>query len=179
MTTTVQDVLARYDEVVALVRDAGNRPPADPDLVAAVAPVLAYEARLLDTGAFESWLEQWTDDAVLWVPAGGAHDPAADQSLFLDDRRRLGERIGWRREPSAWGQQPPSRTVRVVGAVEAWDDGDRVVARSGIVVHEQRRNRSQVFVGHQIHELVDGRYRTKVLLFPQLELGIRNPSFLL
>jgi benzoate/toluate 1,2-dioxygenase beta subunit len=146
-----------------------------------VGQLLLREARLLDGCAFDEWLDQWTDDAVLWVPFGDPVDPAADQSLFLDDRRRIGERVAWRRDPSAWGQQPPSRTVRVLGGVEAWQDDDRIVARSGIFIHEQRRGRVQQLVGHQVHELVGDelRCRTKVLVFPQLALGTRNPSFLL
>lgn len=181
MSTSTDAVLARYDEVVALVDGVRRRPAADPGLAHRVALLLAHEARLLDDAVFDAWLEQWTDDAVFWVPHGVAVHPGRDQSLWLDDRRRLGERIQWRREPSAWGQQPPSTTVRVLGVVEAWQDADRVVARSAIVLHEQRRGRSQQLAGHQIHELVgdDLRRRTKVLLFPRLELGVRNPSFLL
>jgi 3-phenylpropionate/cinnamic acid dioxygenase small subunit len=181
MSFTTDAVLARYDEVVALVDSVAGRPAGDPELSRRVASVLAHEARLLDEARFDAWLDQWTDDAVLWVPHGVAVHPGRDQSLYLDDRRRIGERIQWRGEPSAWGQQPPSTTVRVLGVVEAWHDADRVVARSALVLHEQRRGRVQQLAGHQVHELVghDLRRRTKVLLFPQLELGVRNPSFLL
>jgi len=181
MTLTTDAVLERYDELVALVDSLATRPAADPSLVGIVAPQVLREARLLDAGAFELWLEQWTDDAVLWVPHGAPVHPAHDQSLLLDDRRRIGERVQWRREPSAWGQQPASTTVRVIGGIECWRDRDRVVVRSALVLHEQRRHRSQQLVGHQVHEYVgdDLACRTKVLVFPQLELGVRNPSFLL
>ena len=174
-------VLARYDELAALLAVTDGRPPADPALSAAAAPLLLHEARLLDAGRFEEWLASWTDDAVLWVPLSAPAHPGTDQSLLLDDRRRLTERVEWRRDPSAWGQHPPSRTTRIVGAVEAWPAPGGIAARSTLVIDEHRHGLHQQLVGHQIHELVgDGlRRRTKILVLPALGTGVRNPSFLL
>ena len=195
-------VRSRYDELAELVSWVQGRPAADPALTAAVAPHLVREARLLDSGRFEEWLEGWTDDAVVWVPLSVPAHPGRDQALFLDDRRRLAERVSWRRDPAAWGQQPPSLTVRAVTGVEAWPAGGRVVARSSLVVHEQRHGLGQQLAGYQIHELADGparfrrsdageegpvgepagepaRFRTKIIVMPALSLGVRNPSFLM
>ena len=195
-------VRSRYDELAELVSWVQGRPAADPALTAAVAPHLVREARLLDSGRFEEWLEGWTDDAVVWVPLSVPAHPGQDQALFLDDRRRLAERVSWRRDPAAWGQQPPSLTVRAVTGVEAWPAGGRVVARSSLVVHEQRHGLGQHLAGYQIHELADGpaqarqpdadgegpagelagdppRFRTKIIVVPALSLGVRNPSFLM
>lgn len=134
-------------------------------------------------------------DAVVWVPLRPGSHPATDQSLFLDDHRRLGERVAWRRDPSAWGQQPPSVCTRVIGGVEAWSTtrpsvasdpaapgtSRVVVARSAFTLDERRHGRAQTLVGHQVHELVGDplRCRTKILLVPALADGVRNPSFLL
>ena len=195
-------VRSRYDELAELVAWVQGRPAADPALTAAVAPHLVREARLLDSGRFEEWLEGWTDDAAVWVPLSVPAHPGRDQALFLDDRRRLAERVSWRRNPAAWGQQPPSITVRAVTGVEAWAAGGRVVARSSLVVHEQRHGLGQQLAGYQIHELADGparfrrsdsdgegpagepagepaRFRTKIIVMPALSLGVRNPSFLM
>jgi len=195
-------VRSRYDELAELVSWVQGRPAADPALTAAVAPHLVREARLLDSGRFEEWLEGWTDDAAVWVPLSVPAHPGRDQALFLDDRRRLAERVSWRRDPAAWGQQPPSLTVRAVTGVEAWAAGSRVVARSSLVVHEQRHGLGQQLAGYQIHELADGparfrrsdadgvgpagepagdpaRFRTKIIVMPALSLGVRNPSFLM
>ena len=195
-------VRSRYDELAELVSWVQGRPAADPALTAAVAPHLVREARLLDSGRFEEWLEGWTDDAVVWVPLSVPAHPGRDQALFLDDRRRLAERVSWHRDPAAWGQQPPSLTVRAVTGVEAWPAGGRVVARSSLVVHEQRHGLGQHLAGYQIHELAgdpaqarqpdaDGegpaselagdppRFRTKIIVMPALSLGVRNPSFLM
>ncbi len=174
-------VLARYDELAGLLAGMDARPRADPDLSAAAAAALLHEARLLDAGRFEDWLAGWTDDAVLWVPLSRAAHPGADQSLLLDDRRRLAERVEWRRDPSAWGQQPPSLTTRVVGGVEAWAATTGLVTRSSLLIDEHRHGRHQQLAGCQIHELVGGdlRRRTKILVVPALGTGVRNPSFLL
>ncbi len=181
MTAESDPVRCRYDELADLLSGMAGRPPADPVLVSEVAPRLAHEARLLDAGCFEQWAELWCDDAVLWVPVDGSAHPATDQSLFLDDRRRLLERVRWRQDPSAWGQNPPSRTVRAIAAVEAWPHGEAVAARSVIVIDEHRQQRHQQLAGFQIHEMVgdDLRLRSKILVFPSLELGVRNPSFIL
>ena len=174
-------VLARYDELAGLLAGMDDRPAADSELSAVASPVLLHEARLLDAGRFEDWLAGWTDDAVLWVPLSAPAHPGADQSLLLDDRRRLAERVEWRRDPSAWGQQPPSRTTRIVGSVEAWAAPGGLVARSTLLIDELRHGRSQQIAGVQIHELVgdDLRRRTKILVVPALGTGVRNPSFLL
>ena len=176
------DVLARYDELAALLSGMDDRPRSDPDLSAAATPVLLHEARLLDAGRFEDWLGGWTDDAVLWVPLSTPAHPGADQSLLLDDRRRLTERVGWHQDPAAWGQQPPSRTSRIVGGVEAWPaPGGGLITRSSLLIDEHRHGRHQQLAGCQIHELVgdDLRRRTKILVVPTLGTGVRNPSFLL
>lgn len=174
-------VLARYDELAALLSGMDRRPPANPELSAMASAALLYEARLLDTGRFEDWLAGWTGDAVLWLPLSARAHPATDQSLLLDDYRRLSERVDWRREPSAWGQHPPSRTTRVVGSTEAWPAPNGLVSRSTLLIDEYRHGRHQALAGYQIHELVDHdlRRRTKILVVPALGTGVRNPSFLL
>ena len=174
-------VLARYDELAVLISGMDDRPQADPGLSAAAAGVLLHEARLLDAGRFEDWLEGWTSDAVLWLPLSAQAHPGTDQSLLLDDHRRLAERVDWRREPSAWGQHPPSRTTRVVGSIEAWPAPNGLVARSTLLVDEFRHGRHQALAGYQIQELVgdDLMRRTKILVVPALGTGVRNPSFLL
>lgn len=174
-------VFDRYDELAELLAGMDDRPPADPELWGPASAALLHEARLLDAGRFEDWLCGWTDDAVLWVPLSAPAHPGTDQSLLLDDRRRLAERVEWRRDPSAWGQQPPSRTMRIVGGVEAWPSPGGLVTRSTLLIDEHRHGRRQQLAGCQIHELVgdDLRRRTKILVVPALGTGVRNPSFLL
>lgn len=176
--------VARYDELHALIDPASWSVPPDPALTAAAAPLVAWEAALLDDADHDRWLAWWHPEGALWVPLDPAAHPASDQSLFCDDVRRLGERIAWRRDRSAWGQQPPSVTVRVVGSVQAWARGERIVVRSALLIDERRRGSAQRLAGHQIHEFssLDGAersLRSKIVLVPALRDGVRNPSFLL
>ncbi|MET0323792.1 MAG: aromatic-ring-hydroxylating dioxygenase subunit beta [Ilumatobacteraceae bacterium] len=183
MITASTDVLARYDELATLLAGTAGRAMADPTAVTIAARFIHREARLLDGRCFRSWLDDFSADAVLWVPLAAGR-PDADQSLYLDDRRRLAERVAWHERPSSWAQHPPSTCVRVIGGVEAWDDrGGRIVAESTLIVYEQRLGQAQWLAGRQVHELVDGpagwRCRSKILVVPQLAMGVRNPSFLL
>lgn len=183
-----QSVVARYDELAALLawwRAAGPSLPDDPDTAAAAAAELVAEARLLDDERFDSWLAGWSADALLWVPLDATHHPGADQSLYLDDRRRLGERLRWRAQQNAWSQHPAPRTVRAVGNVEAvLTAGDVMRVRSVVVIHEQRAHSAHVWAGHQYHELVggdDGRWlrRLKVIDLPTLRAPVDHPSVVL
>lgn len=182
MTTNL--VLERYDALRDLVAATVVAGPADLTATAVAAPVLATEARLLDTGRFEDWLAGFTDDAVLWVPLRPDAHPASDQSLFLDDRRRLSERVARLRDPSAWAQSPPSTVVRLIGSVEAWPDGvASMTARSALVVTEHRGARVRSYAGHQVHHLTAGAdgwaIRTKIVLLAGLGSGTDNLGFLL
>lgn len=182
---TVRAVLDRYDALHELVAATVVAGPADPVLTAAATTVLATEARLLDSGRFDDWLAHWSDDATLWVPLRPAAHPATDQSLFLDDLRRLRERVARWRDPAAWAQVPSSLVVRIVGSVEAWPDrGDgSAVVRSALVVTEHHGRRIRSYAGHQVHRLLlddDGwTMVTKVLLLPGLVVGTDNLAFLL
>lgn len=180
---SVATVLARYDALHDLVATTVAAGPPDPATSSRAAVVLATEARLLDTGRYEDWLARWSDDAVLWVPLRADAHPASDQSLFLDDRRRLGERVARWRDPAAWAQRPASSVVRVVGSVEAWPGSDgTLVTRSALVVTEHRGRRVRAYAGHQVHRLrIDGDWviAAKVLLLPALAAGTDNPAFLL
>lgn len=177
-------LVPRYDELRALVDTTRWTTTPDPALTAAAAALLAHEAAMLDEAHYEPWLAWWHPEGVLWVPLEPTAHPGADQSLFCDDVRRIAERVAWRLDRSAWGQQPPSVTVRVVGSVQARTEGGRIVVRSALIVEERRCGRVQHLAGHQVHELTsldagEGSLRSKVLLFPALRNGVRNPSFLL
>lgn len=175
-------VLARYDELAALLDSLDDRPVGDADLAILAATVIAREARLLDARRWSTWLDWFVVDAVVWVPLTSPAHPATDQSLYLDDRRRLAERVAWHDQPSSWGQHPPSVCSRVVGGVEAWREPDgRVVTAGAFTLHEHRHGEVQVLGGRVVHELVgdDLRCRSKITVVPQLADGLRNPSFLL
>ena len=79
---------------------------------------LYHEARLLDTGQLEAWLDLFTEDAVYWVPLERDQQDAAETSSIIhDDRTLLGLRVKQARHPRAHARLPLARTVHQVGNV--------------------------------------------------------------
>ena len=153
------------------------------ELIAEASVFISYEARLLDAHRFDDWLELWETDAVLWVPLGSDYS-TSDQSLFLDDLRRLRERVAWRHDPAAWGVQPSPSTVRSIGSIEAWPDSpSEMLVSSVLQVQQTSRAGSWSTSGRQIHRLrgQTGSWRLvrKTLLLPELSVGTPNLGWLL
>lgn len=121
---------------------------------ASVEAFLFQEAALLDARAFEDWLGLFTDDATYWIPSGsGGLDPEREVSIVYDRLPRLRERAWRLGSGMAWAQEPPSRTLHVVGnvIVRPADDGLRV--SSALVVTEFRRGRQLTHAGRCRHDL--------------------------
>ncbi len=162
-----------------------------PALVADVARFLALEARLLDAGHFERWLQLWDPQGWYWIPLRRDSHPGADQALFLDDRRRLQERVWRLRDPYAWGIQPLPEMVRAISGVEAWEhpgDEGTVLASSTLMLQVVGGSQPRQVVARQIHRLrpkaegagVEGfEMVRKTLLIPELAQGSRHLGWLL
>lgn len=176
-------VYDRLAEELAGWRRAGRTEPS----ATAEAELLAcHEARLLDDRRTQDWLDRWATDGALWVPIDPDAHPSRDQSFYLDDVRRLRERLAWADQPSAWSQQPRPLTVRVLGNIEGVRHGDGALSvRSSLLLAEQRGGRRQDWVGHQYHRFGppddgDGRLlQLKVLVIPALRTACRHPGALL
>ena len=92
---------------------------------------LYREARLLDEGRFEEWLDLFLSDAIYWLPAGnGDIDPTEHVSIIYDTRREMNARVARLRSGHAHAQDPASRMHRIIGNVEV-EIGDT----SDLVVH--------------------------------------------
>jgi 3-phenylpropionate/cinnamic acid dioxygenase small subunit len=178
----------RYDELASIIawwRAVPARARLDDDHDAA-RRLLAAEARLLDDGRDDDWLAGWSPSGLLWVPLDPDRHPGEDQSYFLDDMRRLRERLRWRHRSSAWSQWPAPRTVRSVTNVEsARDEHGGLRVRSVLTIHAMRSTEHQVWCGHQIHALSDadsdGRrsIRLKVVVVPALAGAVPHPGVIL
>jgi 3-phenylpropionate/cinnamic acid dioxygenase small subunit len=126
--------------------------------------VLAREAALLDAEEWDGWLALMAPDVRYWVPL----DPAAEApedgpSLFDEDRLLLEMRCRRFRHARAWGREGGRRTLHQVSCIVATAEGEGVVARSQLVVHEHHRDRLTLFPGRQLHRLVriDGAWRIR------------------
>jgi benzoate/toluate 1,2-dioxygenase beta subunit len=145
-----------YDRLIADLGAWDSAPPADPSLRAPCEAFLYEEARLLDDGRFEDWLELFTSDCLYWIPSTpGGGDPRKEVSIAFDDRRRLEDRVYWLRTGYAYSQIPPSRTRRLITNVEVMraDRPDEVRVRSNFVIFEFRNGRARSLAGWYAHLL--------------------------
>ena len=118
---------------------------------------LIYEARLLDDGFFDDWLELFTPDARYWVPSEPRQpDPFETVSLMYDDRRLLETRVRRLSDPRIYSQEPRSRTSRMVTnlSLEPGSGEPGVTVRSKFVLVEYRREQQRLFAGTCTHRLV-------------------------
>ena len=157
---------------------------ADPTLRAAAENVLFHEARLLDDGHFDEWLDRFTDDGIYWIPLEPAADPRQSISYFLDDKRRVADRIGLIGTGWAHAQVPPSRTCRVVSNVEAWPlPGGDTLVRCSAVTWEYRRERLAPFVSRNDYVFTDlgddWRLRIKIAALVDANGDVPRLSFIL
>jgi benzoate/toluate 1,2-dioxygenase beta subunit len=126
-----------------------------------VAQFLYHEARLLDTGQLEAWLELFTEDAVYWVPLErGQQEAVETSSIIHDDRTLLELRVKQARHPRAHARLPLARTVHNVGNVMLLgeENGELRVA-STLQLVEWRNERQRVWgalVEHTLRRAGDG-----------------------
>lgn len=124
---------------------------------AEVEDFLYAEAALLDEWRLEEWLALFTEDATYSVPPTDVPDADPDDTLFLiaDDAGRLASRVRQLTGKTAWSENPPSRTRRMIGNVRIRGvSGDRIHATSNFVVYRMRSDRVATFVGHYEHVLL-------------------------
>jgi benzoate/toluate 1,2-dioxygenase beta subunit len=120
-----------------------------------VAQFLYHEARLLDTGQLEAWLELFADDATYWVPLErGQQDAAETSSIIHDDRTLLELRVKQARHPRAHARLPLARTVHNVGNVMLLgeEDGELRVG-STLQLLEWRNERQRLWGALVEHRL--------------------------
>jgi benzoate/toluate 1,2-dioxygenase beta subunit len=178
-------VKALYQSLRDDVAFVAAAPVADPVLSASAAAALHEEARLLDARAFDRWLGLWDEDATYWVPLSPDGDPETDQALFLDDHRRLKERVWRMHDRSAWALYPEGNAVRVIGGVEAWpiDAENEIIVASTMMLQYVRLQSVFTTAGRQIHRLrrgADGwRLTRKILLLPAQTAGTPHLGWLL
>lgn len=126
-----------------------------------VAQFLYHEARLLDTGQLEAWLDLFTEDAIYWVPLERDQKEAAETSSIIhDDRTLLELRVKQARHPRAHARLPLARTVHNVGNVMLLGETNAEI-RVGSTLHlvEWRNERQRLWgalVEHRLRRAGDG-----------------------
>lgn len=117
----------------------------DAELRAVVTQFLALEARLLDEGREEDWLDLLDDDLIYEVPKRQATEPRSDEYAqqgwrIRDTKTHMRTRIDRLNTGIAYSEVPPSRTLRVVGSIEiqGTDAPDVVAVSSALMLYRQR-----------------------------------------
>ena len=123
---------------------------------------LYHEARLLDTGQLEAWLDLFTEDATYWVPLErDQKDPHETSSIIHDDRTLLELRVKQARHPRAHARLPLARTVHQVGNVMVEEMGAELHVRSTLHLVEFRNEKQRLFgalVEHRLRK-ANGGYK--------------------
>jgi 3-phenylpropionate/cinnamic acid dioxygenase small subunit len=170
-----------------------GRPDGDVhDVQARAERFVLAEARMLDERRLEDWLDLWHPHGLLWAPLDPTRgeDPATHQCLVLDDRTRLGERVQRLSSRAAWSQIPPTRTLRHLGNVEAWVEGDvggddadggAIEVRSVLTLHAHRpgpTGGTDLVAARQEHRLVQhrGLLRIELKVVDLLDADAAQPN---
>lgn len=102
-----------------------------------VKELLHLEARLLDEGRLDEWLDLFTDDALYWLPI--AADGPREPSIIKDSKAGMEERVFRLTKTLAHAQNPPSRTQHDVTNIEVQETADGLVeVLCNQTVHELR-----------------------------------------
>ena len=151
-----------------------------------LARVLYHEARLLDDKYYDEWLALFTAECLYWVPnRSDPGDPRLETGIYLDDRRRLLDRVAALRTGHLHAQNPPSRTRRMLTNIEQWTLSDGSFrARANVVIWESRKGRTRAYPGWQAYEVVRDdsgtlRLATKIVCLLDCEAPQGNYSFIL
>ena len=116
---------------------------------------LFHEARLLDTGQLEAWLELFTEDATYWLPLErGQKDAVETSSIIYDDRTLLGLRVKQARHPRAHARLPLARTVHQVSNISYNEiEKGEIQVHSTLVLVEFRSEKQRVWGALVEHRL--------------------------
>jgi 3-phenylpropionate/cinnamic acid dioxygenase small subunit len=126
--------------------------------------LLYAEAQLIDERCFEEWLEMFAEDLRYVMPnrssqlardARGYSWGSEGFAFFDDTLASLKIGVKRLRTGHAWAEEPPSRTRRLVGNVQAQRlSADEVECRSNFMIYRSRRERDEdLFVGSRIDRL--------------------------
>jgi p-cumate 2,3-dioxygenase subunit beta len=126
---------------------------------------LYEEAALLDEWRLDEWLELLTDDATYEVPSTDTPDgdPQTTLSLIADDKTRMRSRVAQLLGKSAWAENPPSRTRRMISNVRMLQvEGEAMHVTANFVVYRLRFEQMDTYIGRYEYTLVQQEGRLKI-----------------
>jgi benzoate/toluate 1,2-dioxygenase subunit beta len=130
--------------------------------LAEASDLLHREARLLDEGRFEDWLDLFTPDGIYWVPSRRDQtDPRGVASIIYEDRAILALRVERLAAARAHALTPMPRTTHLVGNIELLAANDVACA---LVVVEHRNDRQRLYSGRCRYRLRRGDGALRIAL---------------
>lgn len=123
------------------------------------------EAALLDEWRLREWLELLTEDATYEVPATDVPEGDPKDTLFLvaDNADRIRMRVDQLLGKSAWAENPPSRTRRLITNVRIREvDGDTIRVTANFAVYRMRSGHVDTYVGRYEYALVEHNGTLKI-----------------
>lgn len=156
------------------------------DSTGEISRLLYREARLLDDCHYDQWLGMFAPDCLYWVPnrAEPAY-PRTQSGVYLDDRRRMADRVAMLRTGHLHAQMPASRTRRMLSNIECWSgDAGAIVARANLTLWEQRKGVTRAWPAFQIYEIVGdpaggALIATKIICLLERDAPLGNYAFIL
>lgn len=115
------------------------------------------EAKLLDEGQFETWLDLYAPQGIYWMPSKpGQTDPLNVASIIYEDHAILAIRVQRLLEARALVLNPMPRTVHLVSNIEVLN-GDAASAEfevgSAFLCNELQGEKHRIYAGRQIHHI--------------------------
>lgn len=126
------------------------------------------EARLLDEGRFEEWLELFAEDGYYWMPVEpGQTDPVLMTSLMYEDKLLLKVRVERLKGQRTFSQRPKSRSHHLLQApqIDSRDEAaNRYVVWTPMHYVETRADEQALYALWATHYLavIDGRLRIRL-----------------
>ncbi len=147
--------------------------------------LLFREARLLDDGEFEPWLDLFSRECAYWIPATHPPgDPRREVTQEFHDRRRLEDRVARIRTGHAYSQVPPTRTSHLLANLEVAAIGPAELrARASFAIHTYRMEVHRTLAGWCGYVLIredgDWKIQLKQINLIDADQGQENNSFFL
>jgi 3-phenylpropionate/cinnamic acid dioxygenase small subunit len=149
---------------------------------------LIEEAHLLDDGEFKAWLELLADDLQYTMPVrqtvSRKRGPGFNQGMIWlqEDKGSLSFKVQRLYGDSAWAEDPPSRTRRLVTNLRLHETAvpGEYLAQSYLLIHRNRGDSHQfdIFSGRRddILRRTDAGWRVakRTILADQAALGLAN-----
>ena len=176
--------------VVTPATDLGARISAGAVIYNEVLDFLYDEAALLDTQRFEDWTNLLAEDLSYTAPirqtrAGADRNKNVVRTMrhFDDDFKSIMGRVGRLGTKSAWAEDPPSRTRRLVTNVRVWETSkvDEFEVVNYILLSRSRYEESELQVltaerHDRVRRIQSGVYKLvrREIIVDQSVLGMQN-----